>query len=35
MPDTSLVVATRIAERIRSAIEAESFPLGEQGERSR
>ena len=24
MPDTSLVVATRIAERIRSAIEAES-----------
>jgi len=35
MPDTSLVVATRIAERIRSAIEAESFPLDEQGERSR
>ena len=31
MPDTSLVVATRIAERIRSAIEAESFPLDEQG----
>jgi two-component system cell cycle response regulator len=30
MPDTSLVVATRIAERVRSVIEAESFPLDEQ-----
>jgi two-component system cell cycle response regulator len=31
MPDTSLVVATRIAERVRSVIEAEAFPLDEQG----
>jgi two-component system cell cycle response regulator len=31
MPDTSLVVATRIAERVRSVIEAESFPLDEEG----
>jgi two-component system cell cycle response regulator len=30
MPDTSLVVATRIAERVRSVIEAEPFPLDEQ-----
>jgi two-component system cell cycle response regulator len=30
MPDTSLVVATRIAERVRSVIEAEAFPLDEQ-----
>jgi len=31
MLDTSLVVATRIAERVRSVIEAEAFPLDEQG----
>jgi two-component system, cell cycle response regulator len=30
MPDTPLVVATRIAERIRSVMEAEAFPLDEQ-----
>jgi two-component system cell cycle response regulator len=30
MPDTSIVVATRIAERIRTVIEAESFPLDEE-----
>jgi len=30
MPDTPLVVATRIAARIRSVIEAEAFPLDEQ-----
>ena len=30
MPDTPLVVAPRIAARIRSVIEAEAFPLDEQ-----
>jgi two-component system cell cycle response regulator len=31
MPDTPLAVATRIAERVRSVIEAEAFPLEGQG----
>ncbi len=31
MPDTPIAVATRIAERIRTAIEAEAFPLDRAG----
>jgi two-component system cell cycle response regulator len=31
MPDTPIAVATRIAERIRTVIEAEAFPLDEDG----
>ncbi|GAC1330045.1 MAG: PleD family two-component system response regulator [Beijerinckiaceae bacterium] len=31
MPDTPLVVATRIAERVRAVIDAEPFPLDAQG----